>query len=164
MLTTATTMVTNDEYYDFSPSVRIALTESIPLNEAGLEHRQDAGTGEQYMVYRIRDMDFRGRRIGARTNHLPGYPKIADITRTTRANMEDSNENTRSFGICADMWKFDQVCQSSLFLGGAEGTTREFVYACATDPILARLLFIASLMVYLITRMDAFFVVPEVLI
>ncbi len=72
------------------------------------------------MVYRIRDIDFRGRRIGAPTNHFPGSPKLAHITRTTRDNTKDSNENTRSFGICADMWKFDQVCQSSLFLGGAE--------------------------------------------
>ena len=45
-----------------------------------------------------------------------------------------------------------------------QSSTREFVFACATDPILARLLFIASLMVYLITRMDAFFVVPEVIL
>ncbi|KAI0711813.1 hypothetical protein C8T65DRAFT_695375 [Cerioporus squamosus] len=120
-------MVTNDDYYEFTPSVKIALTAPrVALNQLGISHKQDAWTGEEYMVYRIRDIDFRGRRT-------------------------DSNENTRSFGMSADVWRGErEVCQSSLLpvLGAAEleGTTGEFVYACATDPILARLLFIASLM------------------
>ncbi|RPD55019.1 hypothetical protein L227DRAFT_603758 [Lentinus tigrinus ALCF2SS1-6] len=117
-------MVTNDEYYESTPAVKIAYTAPfIALNELGLSHKEDPWTGEEYTVYRIRDIDFRGRRT-------------------------DSNENTRSFGTSANIWQLEhQVCQfSPLLLGAAEYTTRDFVYACATDPILARLLFIASVM------------------
>ena len=36
-----------------------------------------------------------------------------------RERPEDSNENTRSFGMSADIWQLEhQVCQSSLFVGG----------------------------------------------
>lgn len=37
-----------------------------------------------------------------------------------------------------------------------------FVYSCATDPIITRLFFMASLVLYLISRLDPYFVVHEV--
>ncbi|KAI0706549.1 hypothetical protein C8Q76DRAFT_160625 [Earliella scabrosa] len=55
------------------------------LNEYGLSHEsEDLSTGEYNVLYRVRDIDFRGRRI-------------------------DSNAHTRSFGMSSDIMRFEEA-------------------------------------------------------
>ncbi|KAI1792073.1 hypothetical protein LXA43DRAFT_1093888 [Ganoderma leucocontextum] len=109
------------------------------LNDYGFMFRPDPYTGEEIVIYRVRDIDLRAGRI-------------------------DSNSATRSFGASIDFLRREtDQCQSSMTLAAilerAAGKDVAFAFSCATDPILARLLVIASLVVYLISRMDALFVV-----
>ncbi|KAM5544886.1 hypothetical protein V8D89_001784 [Ganoderma adspersum] len=103
----------------------------------------DPYMGEEVVIYRVRDIDLRARRI-------------------------DSNSSTRSFGASMDLLRrANDHRQSPMTLNAilekVAGKDVAFAFSCAADPVLAHLLVIASLVVYLISRMDALFVVHDAL-
>ncbi|PIL28371.1 hypothetical protein GSI_09522 [Ganoderma sinense ZZ0214-1] len=110
---------------------------------AGFMFKIDPYMGEETVIYRVRDIDLRARRI-------------------------DSNSATRSFGASMDLLRrasdhrqlpmtLDAILERTV------GKDVAFALSSATDPVLARLLVIAGLIVYLISRMDALFVVHDAL-